>query len=440
MIDFWIVASLLALLALSFVLLPLLRPFTPPHGEDRTALNVALYKERLGELEIQQVTGVLSDVQWEQARAEAARELLGDTAPQDVSHRRLGPWLPLLLALLVPIGGFLGYLHWGAAEQVALSRVLSHPPESVDAAIPLWEQVVEAQPEVAEGWYRLAEAHMELGHTEQAITAFERTLKLAPEASGIWDRLGQAYMAVQQPGKAANAFEQAVRLAGRDSRLLGQWLQAAYFALGRQWSAELQAVASKILDDNPREVTTLGLLGIVAFEEQRYSAAIDYWRRLQQDLPAEDPSRQAIQGGIDRAQKMLSQSSDALAVSHPAKAALKLQVAVTLGARAQAKVHPNDKVFVFVRAANTSGMPLAVKRLSVADLPQVVTLTEADTMGASSVGKLSDGRALEVFARVSRQGDATHGEWLGRTSVVRLEELPEGPLSLLIDQAEDRVD
>ena len=50
MIDFWIGAGLLLLAALAFLLLPLLRGRGVQAEEDRTALNVALYQERLGEL------------------------------------------------------------------------------------------------------------------------------------------------------------------------------------------------------------------------------------------------------------------------------------------------------------------------------------------------------------------------------------------------------
>ena len=54
MIDFWIGAGLLLLAALAFLLLPLLRGRGVQAEEDRTALNVALYQERLGELAAQQ--------------------------------------------------------------------------------------------------------------------------------------------------------------------------------------------------------------------------------------------------------------------------------------------------------------------------------------------------------------------------------------------------
>ena len=57
MIDFWLAAGLLLLVALSFLLIPVLRGRRAQREEDRTALNVALYQERVAELQAQQAEG-----------------------------------------------------------------------------------------------------------------------------------------------------------------------------------------------------------------------------------------------------------------------------------------------------------------------------------------------------------------------------------------------
>nr|BFE98319.1 hypothetical protein GCM10020185_88550 [Pseudomonas brassicacearum subsp. brassicacearum] len=74
-------------------------------------------------------------------------------------------------------------------------------------------------------------------------------------------------------------------VAGRQPELLSQWAQAQYFADGKKWSDKVQALTDEALKLDPKEVTSLGLLGIVAFEGERYQEAIDYWRRLLAQLP-----------------------------------------------------------------------------------------------------------------------------------------------------------
>src|SRR5471032_1586028 len=110
MIDFWLAAGLLLLVALSFLLIPVLRGRRAQTEEDHTALNVALYQERVAELQGKQAEGVLSSAQMDAGRAEAARELLADTEGADTQRvSRLGKPLPLLAALLVPVLGFVLY-------------------------------------------------------------------------------------------------------------------------------------------------------------------------------------------------------------------------------------------------------------------------------------------------------------------------------------------
>ena len=50
MTEFWLSAGLLLLAALSFLLIPILRGHRRQQEQDRTALNVALYQERIDAL------------------------------------------------------------------------------------------------------------------------------------------------------------------------------------------------------------------------------------------------------------------------------------------------------------------------------------------------------------------------------------------------------
>src|SRR3990167_241816 len=108
MIEFWLCAGLLLLVALAFLLIPVLRGRKAQAEEDRTALNVTLYQERLEELQGQHDAGALNDQQLQNGRDEAARELLADTegAQAQPGQRLLGNKIPLLAALLMPLLGF----------------------------------------------------------------------------------------------------------------------------------------------------------------------------------------------------------------------------------------------------------------------------------------------------------------------------------------------
>ncbi|MCK0541730.1 c-type cytochrome biogenesis protein CcmI [Pseudomonas syringae pv. aptata] len=377
MIDFWMATGLLLMVALSFLLIPLLRGHRAQREEDRTALNVALYQERLSELQVQHEQGVLSVAQLQSARAEAARELLADTEGAEPARTsRLGKPLLVLAALLVPVLGLAGYLQLGASDRVELSREFARPPTSLADMTQRLERSVQAQPDSAENLYFLA----------------------------------RSYMAQNRPGDAAQMFERSVALAGRQPELLGQWAQALYFASDKHFTPQVQVLTDEALQADPKEVTSLGLLGIAAFETQRYQAAVDYWTRLLAALPADDASRSALEGGIARARENLAKR---VANAAPAVQTKSIKIHVELAAALQGKVRPNDSVFIFARAINGPAAPLAVKRITVADLPADVELSDADAMMPQL--NLSNFAQVQLVVRVSRTGQPTTGEWVGRS-------------------------
>lgn len=395
MIDFWIAAGLLLLLALAFLLLPVVRDRRVQAEEDRTALNVALYEERLAELEAQRAAGTLDAGQLEAGRAEAARELLADTADGEGQRRvSLGKTVPMVVALLVPLLGYGLYLHWGASDKLELARQFDEQPKTLEEMTARLEEAVKVQPDSAEGWYFL----------------------------------GRTYMAQERPVDAVRAFEQAARLAQRPPEILGQWAQALYFAEGKRWNPQMQALTDEALAADPAEVTSLGLLGIAAFEERRFADAAGYWERLVAILPEGDPSRAAIVGGIARAREQAGMPESAPATASQ----VELKVSVALAPELAGKVQPDDSVFVFARAVSGPPMPLAVERLRVADLPAQVALSDADAMMPQL--RLSNFAEVQLVARVSRAGNPTAGDWVGQLDAVNAK--ASGEYALTIDRAD----
>ena len=404
MTQFWIYAVLLLVVALLLLLWPVLRGRKDQTEEDRTALNIALYEEHIAELEAQHANGALSAEQLAEGRLEASRELLDDT---DVGRPKqsvnLGNALPLIAALLVPIAGLGLYFHWGASDKVALTLSLAEQPKTA----------------------------------AEMIQRLEDTVRLQPESVDAWYFLGRTYMAEQRPQEAAHAYEKTIELVGRQPDLLGQLAQALYFANNNQWSAELQALVDEALRLDPNETTSLGLVGIAAFEGQRFQDAIDAWTRLAKGLDPQDPSYAAIQTGIERARAALANSPQAAAsnATSPLDAAAdndyQLEVEVALADALLEQVAATDTVYVFARAENGPPMPIAAKRLTVADLPVRITLTDADSLLPDL--KLSSMASVKLQASVSNTDNAMNAQWSSEPIVIDATE-EDGKHALLIDQ------
>lgn len=407
MTQFWIYSVLLLVAALLLLLWPILRGIKDQTEEDRTALNIALYEEHIAELEEQHANGALSADQLAEGRLEASRELLDDTdVGRPKQSAKLGTALPLITALMLPVVGLALYFHWGASDKVALTLSLAEQPKTAAEAIQRLEETVRVQPESLDAWYFL----------------------------------GRTYMAEQRPKEAAHAFEKAVELAGRQAELLGQWAQALYFASNNQWNEHIQGLVDEALAQDPNEATSLGLVGIAAFEARRYQDAINAWSRLAQGLDPRDPSFQAIQTGIERARAALaassgeqvenSQPAESLSTEPAAANAYQLQVEVALSDALVGQVSATDTVYVFARAQDGPPMPLAAKRLTVGDLPARFAMTDADSLMPNL--KLSSVQLIELKASISSDGDAMQAQWV--SDAVAVDAAEEASHTLLIDQ------
>ena len=390
MTQFWIYSVLLLLVALLLLLVPVLRIRKDQTEEDRTALNIALYEEHIAELEAQHANGALSAEQLAEGRLEADRELLDDTdMGRPKQSANLGSALPLIAALLVPLVGLGLYFHWGSSDKVALTLSLKEQPKTA----------------------------------EEMITRLEETVRLQPDSVDAWYFLARTYMGEQRPKEAANAYEKTIEMVGRQPDLLGQLAQALYFANGSQWSGQLQDLVDEALRQDPNEATSLGLVGIAAFESERFQDAIDAWTRLLKSIDPKDPSYAAIETGIERARSSLGNNPQSSAVAKQAPAMdaasdtdYQLAIDVAISDELAGQVAATDTVYVFARAVDGPPMPLAAKRLTVADLPARIVLTDADSLLPQL--KLSSVGQLKLQVSVSNTDNAMDAQWSSLSVVI----------------------
>lgn len=412
MITFWLLALVLLVSAMLLMLWPVLNVRRHQAEEDRTALNVALYQERLDELQGQLDQGTLSPELFEQGRLEAERELLEDTAvgaPQQTA--RLGMALPLIATLLLPVAGAGLYLVWGSSDQVAatLERVpLMQEQQAVDA---LMTRIPTIQEEDAR------EAAM-----DELIGRLENIVRLQPDAADVWFFLGRSYMNEQRVADAAHAYARAMDSAGRQPEILAQWVQAQFFVNENRWTDELQQAVEEVLEANPEDATTLGLIGIAGFETGNFHVARDAWNRLLDFMDPRDPSAQAVLTGVERAEQAIAEFGETNPQATPGpvlpplpdQSALsqsgRVLLEVSLSEELAAEVDPDAVVFVFARSPEAGQIPVAAQRLSVAGLPATIELSDADAVMTDL--QLSKASSIEVQASISSDGNASAPEWV----------------------------
>jgi cytochrome c-type biogenesis protein CcmH len=388
MLTFWGSAGLLLILAALILLIPLLRGGRAA-VDQRAALNRTLYQERLTELRARAERAEALAL----AEAEAGRSLLADSPAQAASLLRRGRRLGIGAALAVPALALGLYLLLGAWPALQLSQQLAAPPRSPQALLANLEAATRLQPQAADNWYLLARAYAGLGRYQDAVTAFEQVLPRD----------------------------------GRRPEVLGQLAQARFFAAGRTLDAQTQALADEALAADAGEPTTLGLLGMAAYERGDYTGAASYWQRLVAVLPPADPLRRTLADGIARAETAARAAGQALA--RPG-----LEVEVNLAPAVAQRVRPEDSVFVLALAVDEPGPPLAVRRLRAADLPRRVHLDDGDAMLPSR--RLSAHRQVRPVVVIARGGDPLKGDWRHEGRPL---DLSSGTFSLLRVEAGDAI-
>jgi cytochrome c-type biogenesis protein CcmH len=411
-LSFWIYALLLCVLAVAFVLLPVLyrgrEGRIAQQRDDRAELNRVIYQERSAELSTSLTAGDIDQQVYDQLSLELQRNLLDEagsddtqTAPlngaQDSGSMGRSPWL---LAALVPLFAIIAYgdfgLSWGAIVDLQLSKELRgggeqtatspHDTTGVNTTVEKLAERLQSQPENDEGWFLISQSYMRMGEFEKAAGAFKHLMDRYPNDAG-----------------------------------LASWYTEALFLVdNRELTDRVSAAIDRTLALNPQDVSMLEIKAMNAFQNNDLAASLK-WFRQAMDAGVEGERAELIQQAIDRLEEDLgvagaespspSPSSTSTAAASPAASGLvdqeavgqrRLEVLVEIAPGVQ--VDPQARVFVFARAMRGPPMPLAVQQMTVSALPRLVTLD--GSMGMMAGMSLADFDQVQVVARISSTGIA----------------------------------
>lgn len=382
---FWGIVVLMLAAALALLVTPIVRGGGRDARNRREALNVAIHRDRLAELEAERDAGNLSEEAFEQARNELERDLLVDVEPGEETATATAPptsgrWAGVLVAVAVPLLAVGLYWQLGAVKLVGADSGPPHPPQAagepqagdLEAAVEELKQRVEEGDPGLEDWLLLARAQVMLRRYEAAEETLQRAREDEGEAPDLLTEMADVSARLQEG-----------RMAGKPERLVHEALE---------------------LDPDHRH--GLWLAGVAASQNGDFASALEYWKRLLQGLPEDSQSIGVVRQSIQRAEERLAE--DGLEPGNDeAAAGGSVEVAVALAPEVADQAAAADTVFIFARPDDGSRTPLAAVRRQVRDLPVAVTLDERSGMGGER--KLSDFEQVEVIARVSKSGGVTAG-------------------------------
>lgn len=415
--TFWIAATVLIILALAFVLYPVLFHSSAAREQaDYRNQNLMAYRSRMKELDAEYEAGLLDDENYRQLKEELAGAMLDDVPDKTITGptltgRKSAMAVGLLAILVLPAATYLLYQEWGAMDRVEQLVAMQQMGQTDSARQSQMTELtgqlrekLEASPDNPDGWAMLGQSYMRLERYQDAAYAFRRLSDYAP-----------------------NQNAQAVAL--------GLAAQALFFRSQGAMTAEVRDAIDAARALNPDEVNALGLLGIYAFSQENYREAIRHWERIVEAAP-DHPQLESIKGGIREAYGRLGETPPPMATAEAEADGPGVSVRVSLSEAFRDQVPADTVLFVFARAqGGAGGAPLAITRMTADALPVEVRLDDSDAM--SPQAKISSADAVMVTARLSRSGNAIAqpGDWQGSLELpIEVSAEPGEPVELVIDQ------
>ncbi len=410
----WLGAIPLILLTLLAVAWPLMgfrrqRNSLTAVAAQRRQANIRLYHEHVDELERDLAEQRISAEQYQQLHTEAQRNLLDDeTLLVTAEANNRGRVLLALAALLVIALGIGLYAWRGNASDV---QVAERHRQLLAADMADYQQRNNPGP----------------ARTREMISILRERAAERPDNAQYWYLLARYQLALGEVDAATEALRQVRRLHPEDAGNTAQLAQALFLQGNNRITGEIRDLVRDALFTDPEEPTALGLAGIDAYQTGDYRAAIDYWSRVLPTLPPDSQTYQALSAGIERARRQLGE-----APAEPAEG-ISWQLPVTITLAEDLTLPESATLFVMVREAGGSPMPLLVTRRSADQFPMSIVMNE--TMAMTTIENLDLFEQLEVVARISLSGNASpaSGDMQGSSGSLDASALPEA-VEVQIDQ------
>jgi cytochrome c-type biogenesis protein CcmH len=291
MIIFIAIAALLILIALWFVLPPMLQKTEISNAEERRTTNVLVYQDQHHELEADLRNGLISEEQYRQDKEELERRLLEDVGAASgstTSSRKQNATARVAysVATAIPVAA------------VALYFVVGNPKSlSPQTASPSTRATVSQQGEMTQS------------QIAANVAKLAKKLEDNPNDPQGWAMLARSYSEMQNYKEAAAAYEKATTLTTNDANLWADYAYALAMARGRLMEGEPTDLVNKALQIDPKNEKALILAGSAAFEAKKYDQAIDYWQRVLQAGASDAEIKQTVTDRIDEAKRLAKETA-----------------------------------------------------------------------------------------------------------------------------------
>lgn len=397
-LAFWFCAALVVALAVSVVVIPLLR-------SGRTggvAAQTALLREQLDALKSAHAAGLVSAADFESRKQQLSEAALAMIDAPGAAARtpRAAIWTAAVVVLLVPLLTMLIYQRIGMPAGV---NVVGPGPGSAAAG---------AMPTDANGAPDLV----------KAAETLAAKLAANPNDGEGWVLLGRTYRAIERFADARTAFEKARALVPESADLLAESAEViGLTSEPRSLKGEPETLVDRALTLDGNNQNALFLKGLARAQADDPEGAERHWEKLLGLMETGSSAQIAVieqlntvRARLGKEPMLVPQAVASTPTPPPAGAAgatpsgtassAGIEVRVEIAPELAGKVEASDVLFIFARAESGPPMPLAIQRLAATQLPVTVKLDES--MGMMAGMSLANFDKVVIGARVSKSGNA----------------------------------
>jgi cytochrome c-type biogenesis protein CcmH len=229
----------------------------------------------------------------------------------------------------------------------------------------------------------------------------EQRVAADPSDSQAWLALAEARRAERSYAAARDAYVQLAQLNAMTAQSWADYADTLGSLRGGSLGGEAGRAIDRALAMDSVNAKALWLKASQLYEQHRYADSLAWWQKLQAVLPADSPDAQIVARNVAEAASLAGQAAPATAGADGAV----VVGTVSLDERLAGRVPSDATLFIYAKAADAPGPPLAVMRTTAGSWP--VSFRLDDSMAMMPSRRLSQFEHVVIEARVSRSGQAT---------------------------------
>jgi len=180
---FWGLGALLAAAALALTARPLWRR-RAGGAVSRDAMNAAVYRDQLRELQADLASGLLAQADYERAREELERRALEDFSQVEKEREPGGNRFVAYSVVAIPLVALGVYFAVGNPGVIVLEDAAQATDRQIEAMVERLAAKLKDNPDDVEGWKLLGRSYGALGRFREAIDAYAKAASNATRDGG----------------------------------------------------------------------------------------------------------------------------------------------------------------------------------------------------------------------------------------------------------------